>query len=272
MNRSTFSFCCLALTLAGFYGCSSKPAADASKQAVPMDKIHGKALILEETASIDTALNAGGPSVYILDGVRRYRLFFNTAIPVVSGKEYVAEGINAQKAIDEIGDPDQGKNGYPLPASCDRVIKMAWPGLSFDAADSDSAALRAKVKRYPARTIFLVTKLEEAPAAKASESADAKKPGADEKEPPEVNVAAEKQSALLVKGATVQKAPLWEPEGGTVKCKVLIGTDGKISDLETGNQLCESVPWGEFEYKPTEQRGHPVKVRSEVEVRFEAKK
>lgn len=36
--------------------------------------------------------------------------------------------------------------------------------------------------------------------------------------------------------------------------------------------LCESVPWFQFRYKPTVKGGHPVKVETEVEVRFEARK
>ena len=71
-----------------------------------------------ETSALDAALNAGGPSVYLVDGLNRYRLFFNKPFQVEPGKEYVAEGIYAQKAIDAMGDPDQGKNGYPLESSC----------------------------------------------------------------------------------------------------------------------------------------------------------
>ena len=55
------------------------------------------------------------------------------------------------KAIDEIGDPDHGKKGYPLQASCQRVIRMAWPGLPIDVADGHISILRAQVSRYPAR-------------------------------------------------------------------------------------------------------------------------
>ena len=33
----------------------------------------------------------------------------------------IAEGVYAQKAIDEIGDPDQAKNGYPLQSNCERM-------------------------------------------------------------------------------------------------------------------------------------------------------
>jgi hypothetical protein len=76
----------------------------------------------------------------------------------------------------------------------------------------------------------------------------------------------------LIEGPPVQTAPLWEPAGGTVRCKVVIGPDGKISELESTAQLCESVQWSQFRYKPTVQGGHPVKVKTEVEVRFEPRK
>ena len=89
-----------------------------------------------ESTATDVALNAGGPSVYLLDGLSRYRLFFRTATQIDPSQEYIAEGVYAQKAIDEIGDPDQGKSGYPLPASCDRVVRMAWPGQAMDVTDS----------------------------------------------------------------------------------------------------------------------------------------
>jgi hypothetical protein len=48
---------------------------------------------------------------------------------MVHGSDYVVEGVNAQKVIDDIGHPDMGRNGFPLLASCDRVIRMAWSGL-----------------------------------------------------------------------------------------------------------------------------------------------
>src|SRR3984885_10114052 len=159
MTRNTHAFCFLVLTLAGLAGCSSKPP---TKQAAAApDKIQGKAQIVStETTQLDASMNAGGPSVYLVDGLNRYRLFFNKAFQVEPGKEYIAEGIYAQKAIDAIGDPDQGKNGYPLESSCDSVVRTAWPGLAFDVVDSSSASLRAKVKRFPARPIFLVTQIE----------------------------------------------------------------------------------------------------------------
>jgi len=268
MNRTAGSFCLLALAIAGLGGCSSGPAAnEAKKAAAPLDKIQGKALITGENTGTDAALNAGGPSVYLIDGLHRYRLFFNTAAEVVAGKEYLAEGVNAQKAIDDIGDPDQGKNGYPLESSCDRVVKMAWSNLPFDVQDGKTTVLQARVKRYPARPVFLVTKLTPVDTTSA-----APKKEDEGKDIAEVTVAAEKQAALKTEGPTVQPAPLWEPAGGTVLCKVTIDPEGKVSALGTGMQLCEAVPWSQFKYQPTVQRGKAVKVKTEVEVRFEARK
>ena len=275
MNRNVYLFCLLVLTLAGLAGCSSQPSAKESKKAaIAPDKIRGKALVLFESSPTDASLNAGGPSVYLLEGVRRYRLFFKTAVEVVNGKEYVAEGVYAQKAIDEMGDPDQGKNGYPLQSSCERVIKMAWTGLDFYAAEEHGSVLRAVVKRHPARPIFLVTRLSPVESKDGSaDSAAPKKEGeAKEKDIPEISVAADRQRALLIEGATAYAAPLWEPAGGTVLCKVVIDSEGRISELQTGEQLCESVPWSQFRYRPTVQGGRPVKVKTEVEVRFEARK
>jgi hypothetical protein len=71
--------------------------------------------------------------VHILEGRHRYRLFLRTPVEVADGKEYVAEGIYAQKAIDEIGDSDQGKNGCPLESSCEHIVRKAWTNVSFDA-------------------------------------------------------------------------------------------------------------------------------------------
>jgi hypothetical protein len=264
MNRNAYMFSIFVLALAGLPGCSSQPAAKESKKAA-LDKIQGKAQVMPEATASDGALNAGGPTVYLSEGLKRYRLFFNKAVDVEAGKEYVAEGVYAQKAIDEIGDPDQGKNGYPLESSCQRVVKTAWSGLAFDATDGHASVLRATVKRYPARAIFLVTKLEPAP------SKDGGAVSA-EKDLKEISVPAEKQRALLIEGPVVQAAPLWAPEGGTARCKVLIGSDGKISELETGSQLCETVPWALFRYQPPVQGGHPVNVKTEVEVRFDPRK
>ena len=269
MKRNAYIFCFLVLSLAGLVGCSSGPAAkDSKKSAAAPDKIQGKTqVLLAETTATDAAMNAGGPSVYLWEGVRRYRLFFSTPTPVDPGKEYVAEGVYAQRVIDEIGDPDQGKNGYPLAASCERAVRMAWTGLAFDVTDGLVSVLRTRVKRYPARPVFLVTRL--TPVADGDASA---KKAAEEKDLPEVAVPADKQRALLIEGETVRPAPLWEPAGGTVRCKVLIDEEGKISELDTGGQLCESVPWAQFRYQPPVQGGKPVRVTTEVEVRFEPRK
>jgi hypothetical protein len=273
MNRHAGLFCFLAVAFATVSGCSSKPAANQSKQAAAVrDKIQGKAqIVLAEASVADNALNAGGPSVYLWDGVRRYRLYFYKPFEVEAEKEYIAEGVLAQKAIDEIGDPDQGKNGYPLASSCDRVVRMAWPGLAFDVSDGQASVLRARVKRYPARPVLLVTRIQ--PVTESETAVKAKKVAdAEEKEAPEVTVDAAKQRELLIEGPAVQTAPLWAPAGGTVRCKLIIDEKGKVAELETGAQLCEAVPWESFRYQPRLQRGKPVRVKTEVEVRFEARK
>jgi hypothetical protein len=272
VNRKPRSFCLVVLTLAGLAACSSAPPANqAKKAAVPPDRIQGKAqIMMGETTATDTALNAGGPSVYLWEGLNRYRLFFRTGTEIDGGKEYIAEGVIAQKAIDEIGDPDQGKNGYPLTSSCEEVVRRAWPGLAFDVTDLHASALRARVQRYPARPVFLVEKLtpvEGGTAAKPKQDADAA-----EAKIPEVTVPAEKQRALLVEGPATIPAPLWSPAGGTESCKVEISSAGKIAELETGMQLCEAVPWSQFRYQPRMQGGHPVRVETEVAVRFEPRK
>lgn len=272
MNRHAGLFCVVAVAFATLSGCSSKPAANSKQAAAPRDKIRGKAqIVLAEASASDTALNAGGPSVYLWDGVRRYRLYLNKPFEMEAEKEYIAEGVLAQKAIDEIGDPDQGKNGYPLASSCDRVVRMAWPGLAFDVSDGQSSVLRARVKRYPARPVLLVTRIQAATESEADAKAK-KVADAEEKEAPEVSVDAEKQRELLVEGPTVQTAPLWAPAGGTARCKLIIDEKGKVAELETGAQLCEAVPWSDFRYQPRLQRGKPVRVKTEVEVRFEARK
>jgi len=269
MTRNIYVFCFLVLALAGLAGCSKEPP---PKQAVAPDKIQGKAqVVLSETTQLDVSLNGGGPSVYLVDGLNRYRLFFNKAVPVEPGKEYIAEGVYAQKAIDAIGDPDQGKNGYPLGSSCDSVVRMAWPALGFDVVDSYSNSLRAKVRRFPARPVFLVTGIQPVTGAAAT-AKEKKDTGAVEKEAPEVSVPADKQGALLVEGPTVLTAPLWEPTGGTARCKVVIDEDGKIAELDSGAQLCETVPWSQFRYRSTVKSGHPVRVNTEVEVRFDPRK
>lgn len=263
MNRHGFLFGFLAVTLALTVGCSSKPQATQSKR--PLDRIQGKAQVLEEGGGTsDASLNAGGPSVYLWQGVRRYRLFLRTPVEIVHGKEYVAEGVDAQKAIDEIGDPDQGKNGYPLQDSCERVVTMAWSNVSFDAIASTASLIRTRVKRYPARPLFLVARIQPV-------TTDAQK-DTEESNLTEVSVAADKQSALLIEGPTTQVAPLWQPAGGTASCKVIIDSLGKVSELETGEQLCEAVPWSQFRYQPPVRGGRPVKVSTQVEVRFEPRK
>jgi hypothetical protein len=268
MYRNAYVFCFLVLSLFVLVGCSSGPSTKESKKAATvLDKIQGKAeQVSSESTSTDAALNAGGPSMYLVDGLRRYRLFFKTALPVELGKQYIAEGVYAQKAIDQIGDPDQGKNGYPLQSSCDQVVRTAWPGEAFDTTDSQISVLCARIKRYPARPVFLVTRL--APVASDESGAAEAKKKAEAEDFPEVSVPADKQRALLVEGPTELPAPLWAPAGGTVHCKLVIDTEGKISELETGVQLCESVPWSQFRYKPTTKGGHPVKVETEVEVHF----
>jgi len=269
MTRNTFVSCFLVPALAGLAGCSREPVKQA---APPPDKIQGKAqVVLTETTQLDASMNAGGPSVYLIDGLNRYRLFFNKAAQVEAGKEYIAEGVYAQKSIDAIGDPNQGKSGYPLGSSCDSVVRTAWPGLSFDVTDSYSTSLCAKVKRFPARPVFLVTSIQ--PVTSGTDSAKQKKDaGAEEKEAPTVSVQADKQRALLVEGPTVLTAPLWEPSGGTARCKVVIDEGGKIAELNSGSQLCETVPWFQFRYQPTVKGGHPVRVNTEVEVRFDPRK
>jgi hypothetical protein len=265
MTRNAYVFCFPIVALAGLAGCSSAPP---TKQAAPApDKIQGKAqVVLTEATQLDASLNGGGPSVYLVDGLNRYRLFFNKASEVKPGQEYVAEGVYAQKAIDAIGDPDQGKKGYPLASSCDSVVRMAWPALAFDVVDSYSNSLRAKVQRFPARPVFLVTGIQ--PVTKPTKDVE----DAEKEDAPNVSVPADKQRALLVEGPTAQAAPLWEPSGGTARCKVVIDEKGKIAELDSGAQLCETVPWSQFRYQPTVKGGHPVSVNTEVEVRFDPRK
>ncbi len=266
MARNTYVSCFLVPALAALAGCSSAPPKQA---AAPPDKIQGKAqVVLTETTQLDASMNADGPSVYLIDGLNRYRLFLNKPFQVDAGKEYIAEGVYAQKAIDAMGDPDGGKNGYPLGSSCDSVVRTAWPGLSFDMNDSYSTSLCAKVKRFPARPVFMVTQIKP-----VTDSAKQKQDTAAEKEEaPTISVPADKQRTLLVAGPSVLPAPLWEPTGGTAHCKVIIDEQGKIAELDSGAELCESVPWSQFQYQPTVKGGHPARVDTEVEVRFDPKK
>ena len=51
------------------------------------------------------------------------------------------------------------------------------------------------------------------------------------------------------------------------------GPEGSvIAELQTGKQLCEFVDWSKYHYQPPVQAGRPVKVSTEVEVRFEPRK
>ncbi len=267
MNRHLAVFCFLVLTLAGAIGCAGKPPV---KAAAP-DKIQGKAQVLIESGgAMDATLNAGSASsVYIWVGVRRYRLFFKTPYELTHGNEYIVEGVNAQRVIDEIGDPDQGKNGYPLLSSCRRVMTMAWNNLALDAIDLNAQALRIRVNRYPARAVFLVTRIQAVKSTEGDAGSSAAKKDSKEKDVPEVDVPAAKQAALLTATPPAPTAPLFEPKAEKVSCAVTIGPDGNIAELQTGKQLCEIVDWSKYHYQPTVKAGHPVKVNTEVEVRFE---
>ena len=273
MNYNARISSLLVLTLVVLSGCSSEPAGKAKKAERVLDRIQGKAQVTDESGgAMDAALNAGGHSVYLWEGTHRYRLFLKTPVEVDHGKQYVAEGINAQKAIDEIGDPDSGKHGYPLQASCERAVRMAW-ALSFDAVEPTAALVRNRVRRYPARPLFLVTRLRPATPEEINTfgAASKKDSAVGEEDVPEVTVAADKQRASLIEGPAILLAPLWEPAGGTARCKLIINPDGRIGELETGAQLCEIVPWSQFRYQPPVQGGHTVKVKTEVEVRFQAR-
>lgn len=268
MNRYA-PICFLVLTLVIGIGCSGNQATETKKAPITLDRIQGKAQVLIESGgAMDAALNAGNSSsTYIWEGSKRYRLFFKKPFEATHGEQYVVEGINAQRVIDEIGDPDQGKNGYPLLASCRRVITTVWKDLPFDQTDLNAEVLRNRVQRYPARAVFLVTKIQPVESQEGS-SAAAKKEKAKEKEIPEVEVPGAKQSALLIAAPPVQTAPLWDPKAEGITCKVIIGADGKIGELLTGKQLCEFVDWSKYNYQPTAKAGHPVKVSTEVEVKF----
>lgn len=277
MNRNLCITSVLLLTLAALSGCSNKPSAEESRKAkTAPDRIQGKAQLLPKTGGggADAGLSVGESFVYLWQGMHRYRLFFRAAAETRQGEEYVVEGVHAQRVIDDIGDPDQGKNGYPLLSSCERVVRMAWSGQAFDALDAQTQTLRAAVKRYPARPVFLVTRIRPAtPEERSTAAAEQKKDAAvDGEDVPEVSVAGDKQRTSLIEGPTNLTAPLWEPKGGTVRCKVVINSEGKITDLESGTQLCEAVEWSRFRYQPTVQKGHPVQVKTEVEVHFEPRK
>jgi hypothetical protein len=269
MKRNAHIISLAAVALAALGGCSSQPtASETKKAAVPLEKLQGKVqLQVLASGSSDADLNSGGSSVFLWVGKQRYRLFFRKRVEVKHGDELVVEGINAQKAIDEMGDPAQGKSGYPLLSSCEKVVKMAWTGLPFDEVDVKAAVLRSRMARYPARPIFLVTKMR--PVTEADPKTVAPP---EEKDIPTVTVAGDKQRALLIEGPTALPAPLWEPKGGPMSCKVIIDADGTIAELQTGAQLCESVPWEKFKYKPTMQGGKPIGVKTEVVIQFEPRK
>lgn len=256
--------CLVALLLTGCSGGSSSSSTTGSQAAnkapVKLDKIQGKVQLQMQAAPSEAALNEGGPSVFLWEGVRRYRLYFKTRMDDVKpGEKYVAEGVWAQRVIDEIGDPDGGKNGYPLEASCQKVIKSVWPSQSFDSMDASVSTLKNAIKRYPARPVFLVTKFSPV------EGAEKEK----EDTTPEVNVPWDKQKAALKEGSLEQPAPLWAPDGGTAKCKIVIGKDGKVAELNSGNPMCEGMNWAQLSFTPAAK---PGKIATEVEVKFVAKK
>lgn len=266
MNSRSLLPLLVAVAVAGLSGCGGDKKVAGGKQAAPAPhQIKGKLETSPAVNGADSALNAGGDSLFIRNGVKRYRLFVKAPMDVAPGQVYTVEGVEAQKAIEEIGDPDKGKKGYPLASSCQKVIRMAWGSQSIDLADGQASVLRAQVNRYPARTIFLVTKI-------TPVTEEGKKAEEEEKDLPAISVAAEKQAALKTAGPATLPAPFWAPEGGLAKCKVIIDEKGAISELETGAQLCEAVPWGEFKYPAPVQGGKPVRVKTEVSVQFEARK
>ena len=195
--------------------------------------------------------------MYLVDGLHRYRLFFKTAFQVDPGKEYIAEGVNAQKAIDEIGDPDQGKNGYPLQSSCDRVVRTAWPELAFDVTDShatpcapgETLSRQARISGDAATARYLQGERRRLNLRKTPRLRSI----------PEVSVAADKQRALLIEGPTVLTAPLWEPAGDTVRCKVVIDQEGKISELEPARNSVRACRGLSFVISPRSRVATPSK-------------
>jgi hypothetical protein len=265
-NKHFFSF--LVLTLAALGSCSSNPpASEAKKAEFPPVKLQGKVdVVVDPPGTGDGALNGGGPSLILWEGKHRYRLFSRNTAKVDNGAEYIVEGYNAQQIIDQIGDPAQGKLGYPLLTSCERVVKLAWSGMAFDDVDTKASVLRNRVGRYPARPVILVTRIQAVP------TDPKKKAEPEEKEVPLVPVPAEKQRTLLIAAAPAQTAPLWDPAARTVSCKVIVNREGKINELETGAQLCEAVDWSQYRYQPPVRAGHPVEVRTEVVVQFEPRK
>jgi hypothetical protein len=63
----------------------------------------------------------------------------------------------------------------------------------------------------------------------------------------------------LDNSALRRQHPLEEPAGGTVRCKVVINPKGKVSELVTGIQLCETVPWSQFRYQLRSSGATPSK-------------
>jgi hypothetical protein len=274
MNQNTRSFSFLVLALAVLGGCSSEPkASDAKKKETPLLRVQGKVRTVPDmSGSGDGSLNAGGPALNLWKGKRLYRLFSRRGLELVDDTEYVVEGVLAQKVIEEIGDPANGKQGYPLLSSCQRVVKMAWGGISFEEVDLKAAVLRARVGRYPARNVLLIVKIQPVPKDGGKKSAATGDAAEDDESIPVVAVAADKQSASLVEGSLVQQAPLWDPAGTTASCKVIIDTKGKIAELETGAQLCEAFDWDKLRYQPLVKAGKPVRVKTEVALRFDPRK
>jgi hypothetical protein len=273
MKRNAYVFPLLALALGLLGGCSSKPSADEAKKAAPAtDKIQGKLQLLPAESATDKALNGGGDtSAFLWVGARRFRLFLTTRPELVHGDQYAVEGIWAQKLIDEIGDPANGANGYPLDDSCRKAVTTVWKNLAFDALDAQTGLVCSVIKRRPARPLFLVTKIAPAvldEAAKKKAEADKKR----ETKPIEITVTAEKQKALLLESPPVQTAPLFQAKGGSETCKVYIDDEGMVHELLSGRPLCEATDWSKYRYKPTLQGGKPVWVNSEVEVKFEPRK
>lgn len=266
MNRHVCFASSVVLALAFLGGCSSKPSeAETKKASVTLQKIKGRIQLLTDNSGTvgDSALNPGGPAIYLWEGTKRYRLFVRKPTEFSHGQQYQVEGINAQQMIDEIGDATNGKSGYPLQTPCEKVIRAAWTGMAFDAVDANASILRARIARYPARPVFLVVN---------ATQADPEKVKPAEKDPVVLTVPADKQKAALKAGEVKYMAPLWEPAGGTVKCKIVVDTEGKVSDLETGAQLCEAVDWNKFQYEPAKQGTKLAHVRTEVEITYEARK
>ena len=63
--------------------------------------------------------------------------------------------------------------------------------------------------------------------------------------------------------------PLSKTQGRSIESRVVIDEEGKIAELDSGAQLCETVRCSQFRYAPTVKGCHPVRVNTEVEVRFD---